>query len=321
MPCTASQATNAMQHGRAPEPAPPRAITLPEKILRLPSKAVGAAQKLAYSVLWTMAGCRPNTLPEITAGQLASACGAEDPRSARDWLTKLEAAGLVDVAKGKTKGLLSIYVKAPEDVALRLEKGEPPTPLFDHLDAGVCAQKPPEDVSGVCAQKPPATVPFQSPQPGESQQPPAAPPDNAAGVCAQKPPSRPMTHERKIQESSMTHTSIIMGDTGVFARKGPERLSDLAARVEEQTSPQQRLDTWKKRILRAVNDPNMNQLIAERAAYAVTQKGFEPEAMREILATVKRKREDGTAKKPGGLFIHLCRKAGLELAPKREGES
>lgn len=292
-------------------------LGIPSEIRRLPTKTLGPALKLAYALLWSLAGNRPSVV-ETTAVALAAELGASE-RAGRKWITELEKVGLLELEPSRTKGVLNIYVHAPGDTALRLAKEDPPRPLIDGLEPDLCAHKGPETPSDLCAHKGPTTVAFQPAEP-ETQQPispnpTGKPPD----LCARKGPALPMTHERKSSNSSLPHTSIPMRDTDLSARKGPQRLSDLAAKVEEQTSPQQRLDTWKKRIIRAVGDPEMNQIIAERAAYAVTQNEFDAEEMREILATVERKRKDKSAKNPGGLFMHLCRKAGLELARNQEG--
>lgn len=121
-------------HRHAPYPPPAQPA-------RLNAEIVAAAHlrgevRLAWLVLWEWAGGRPGSVT-ATLASLGDALG-HDRRSARRWIERLAAEGLLDLADFR-RGRFSVYVHSPaEALAGRVRAADPQRQLWPDEESGAC---------------------------------------------------------------------------------------------------------------------------------------------------------------------------------------
>lgn len=308
-------------------------ITPLRRLLRKP------AQVLAYLHLFHFAGYRPGSL-RFSVQELAAEFGCET-RTAIGWIEGLRSIGLLEIISND-RGLIDGYLHPPESVdEPRRIVADPQKELpLDRFETGESAQTPPGDF----AQTPPvssdptnsqvvapSTIRFPSQTPKQ-------------GDFVQSPPNHPMV---TMEPSCSMGDGSRKSSLSMASMEGESALADLmrrrkteADRIEGQAprhvggalvgainrfADNKRPEAWKAELIGRIMDrkyPNLDRVVAARAADAVVFDGLPEKELSQILASVDRSVERGTARNPGAIFQSKMQKACAAAGIKwRDGKS
>ena len=283
--------------------SPPRA--------RMMGAAISADAKLAWIVLWDLAGCRPAHLA-VHVATLGRYLGRTE-RSAQRWLATLDQLGVIEIDR-REAGRTWLSVIDPED-APQLAVVRPTDPRqirlpFADPDPGLAAPilqlaHPDPDPPRTCGD----TCDDTTAGPPELTQP-QAPAGNVttAAPMATRPPHEPIDG---LQSKPMPHNSPGALPTSPSAGPAPIQSALVAAvdRLADSRTPEQRLVQLQARVAGTVGDPGTNPAVYRQAAAAVVYRDLDPELLDQVLEDVRRKRGDGTLRSPGAYFTVRIRSA------------
>lgn len=263
----------------------------------LRAKHVPAACFKAFYWLWgqTVDAQHPQGKPDylcIATTWMAGEIG-RDPRSTKETLDRLHALGVIEIVdRDDRRGVRTLYVYRPNPGQPRPKRPDLQgwLPIIDGPQSGITAPQSP--VPGITAQQSPPTLNRESTTTSRRQ----------PGITAQQSP-RPFhgTIDKEDLTLPLSHRqsdSMAMEDDPAEEsdpKAGPMHVGHAIAGAIDRLSKRQSTTAQKRRlvgeILRTVDDPELDNSIAGRAADLVVEGTVEEGRLRVILRDIQQIRE------------------------------